>query len=41
MPGKTKKEKYKNIMNKKIHFALDQLCKGFPDEFIQYIQYCR
>ena len=41
MPGANKKEKYTNIMNRKISFALDQLCKGFPDEFIQYIQYCR
>ena len=34
MPGNNKKEKYANIMNRKISFALDQLCKGFPDEFI-------
>ncbi len=28
-------------MEKKKNTPLDQLCKGFPDEMAQYIQYCR
>lgn len=28
-------------MNKKIDTPLDNLCKGFPEEMAQYINYCR
>ena len=27
--------------NKKIEFDLKELCKGFPNELINYIEYCR
>jgi len=39
--AKTKKEKYQKIMDKKISTRLEDLCKGFPDEFISVIQYAR
>ena len=35
------KEKYEKIKQKKIMTNLDELCKGFPDEFVAYMQYCR
>lgn len=41
LPAKTKKEKYRKIMEKKRVTPLNKLCKGFPDEMVQYIQYCR
>lgn len=41
LPAKTKKEKYRKIMEKKKSTPLEQLCKGFPEELAQYILYCR
>ena len=49
LPGKTKIEKYNNIMNKKTSTTVEELCKGFPgmfieetiDEFQTLIQYAR
>jgi hypothetical protein len=41
LPAKTKKAKYRKIMEKKQETKLDVLCKGFPECFPQYIQYCR
>lgn len=34
--GKTKKEKYMNIMEKKIETTPDILCKGYPGKIINY-----
>ena len=34
-------EKYKRIMEKKISTSVDELCKGFPEEFLIYINYCK
>jgi len=35
------KEKYEKIKQKKIMTNLEDLCKGFPEEFVAYMQYCR
>ncbi|RYY36662.1 hypothetical protein EON62_01600 [archaeon] len=37
----TKKQKYQKIMEKKMATPIDMLCKGFPDEFRIYFEYCR
>jgi hypothetical protein len=37
----TKKQKYQKIMEKKMATPIDLLCKGFPDEFRIYFEYCR
>jgi serine/threonine protein kinase len=37
----TKKQKYQRISEKKMSVTIDDLCKGFPDEFKMYISYCR
>ncbi len=36
-----KKEKYEKIMEKKMSTSLETLCKGFPAEFVNYLNYCR
>ena len=41
MPAKTKKEKYEMIRDKKRDTPIEELCKGFPDEFVKYFNYCR
>lgn len=41
LPAKTKKEKYEKIKEKKQNTAIEDLCKGFPDEFCKYMNYCR
>ena len=41
LPGKTKEEKYKNIKKKKLETTLDDLCRGCPLEFKEYMEYCR
>jgi hypothetical protein len=41
LPGKNKDEKYKNIKKKKLETSLDVLCKGYPCEFKEYMDYCR
>ena len=41
LPGKNKDEKYKNIKKKKLETSLDDLCKGYPIEFKEYMEYCR
>jgi len=38
---KTKAEKYEKIKNKKIEATVEVLCKGFPEEFKEYLNYCR
>jgi len=35
------KEKYEKIKEKKISTTTEELCKGLPDEFVQYCNYCR
>lgn len=40
-PGKNKDEKYKNIKKKKLETSIDELCKGIPHEFKEYMQYCQ
>lgn len=39
--GKDKKEKYNNIKEKKINVSVDELCKGLPMEFCEYLIYCK
>ena len=39
--AKTKKEKYKIIMDKKTEYKPDMLCRGLPDEFRLYFEYIR
>ena len=41
LPGKNKDEKYKNIKKKKLETTLDDLCRGCPIEFKEYMEYCR
>jgi len=36
-----KKEKYEKIMEKKMSTPPELLCKGFPAEFVTYLNYCR
>jgi len=37
----TKKQKYERISEKKIQTPIEQLCKGYPIEIVQYLNYCR
>lgn len=41
MPGKTKKEKYDKIKEKKVTTSLQDLMRGCPPELRQYMDYCR
>jgi serine/threonine protein kinase len=41
LKAKTKKEKYDKITEKKISTSIDALCRGYPDEFLTYLNYCR
>jgi uncharacterized protein YukJ len=41
LPAKTKKEKYDKIKEKKQNTTIEELCKGFPEEFTKYLNYCR
>ncbi len=41
LPAKTKKEKYEKIKEKKQNTSIEDLCKGFPEEFVKYMNYCR
>lgn len=36
-----KKQKYERICEKKQETTIEQLCKGYPQEFAQYMTYCR
>ena len=36
-----KKDKYEKIMEKKMSVSLETLCKGYPAEFVNYLNYCR
>lgn len=37
----TKKQKYDRIMEKKMTTPTEFLCRGFPNEFAIYLNYCR
>ncbi|KAL5016865.1 hypothetical protein ScPMuIL_006454 [Solemya velum] len=37
----TKKQKYEKISEKKVSTPVEVLCKGFPAEFVMYLNYCR
>lgn len=37
----TKKQKYDRIMEKKMTTPTEVLCRGFPNEFAIYLNYCR
>eukprot|EP00357_Protocruzia_adherens_P017306 CAMPEP_0114993496 /NCGR_PEP_ID=MMETSP0216-20121206/12563_1 /TAXON_ID=223996 /ORGANISM="Protocruzia adherens, Strain Boccale" /LENGTH=421 /DNA_ID=CAMNT_0002357147 /DNA_START=279 /DNA_END=1544 /DNA_ORIENTATION=- len=37
----TKQEKYSKIMEKKMTTQVEVLCRGFPSEFVSYLNYCR
>ena len=39
--GLTKKEKYQNILEKKVDTSVEDLCKQFPHEFTIYLHYCK
>mmetsp|Transcript_28790 Transcript_28790/g.40455 ORF Transcript_28790/g.40455 Transcript_28790/m.40455 type:complete len:390 (+) Transcript_28790:27-1196(+) len=41
LPARTKKEKYDKISEKKMSTPVEVLCKGFPSEFVTYLNYCR
>jgi hypothetical protein len=41
LPGKTKNEKYNQIKKKKMETTLEELCKGYPSEFKEFMEYCR
>jgi len=41
MKATNKKDKYEQIMEKKIATPIDFLCKGFPTEFVTFLTYCR
>lgn len=36
-----KRSKYQKIMERKMSTPIDLLCKGYPDEFRVYFEYCR
>jgi len=39
--GKTRKEKHDKIMEMKICYTPERLCDGFPEQFVEYFNYCR
>jgi hypothetical protein len=41
LPGRSKTEKYNNIKKKKLETTLEELCKGHPPEFKEFMEYCR
>jgi len=38
MTAKTKDEKYEKIKDKKVSVTAEQLCKGYPQEFMKYFE---
>ena len=38
--AKTKKEKYERIRDAKVTTSIEALCKGYPEEFALYLNYC-
>ena len=41
IPVKNKEERYRKIKQKKIDITAEELCKGFPLQFVQYLNYTR
>ena len=41
MKVKSKEDRYKKILDKKKETTSEQLCKNFPDEFREYLEYSR
>jgi casein kinase 1 len=41
LKARTDEEKYRKIGEKKKTFPLNELCKGHPQEFATYLEYCR
>lgn len=41
LKANTKRQKYERISERKISTTLEELCRGFPAEFIAYLVYCR
>ena len=41
LKANTKKEKYDKIMEKKMSTTTEQLCRGLPFEFVNYLNYCK
>jgi hypothetical protein len=41
LKANNKKDKYERIMEKKLSTPIEVLCKGFPEEFVKYLTYCR
>lgn len=41
LKGNNKKDKYERIMEKKMQTPVEQLCKGFPLQFTQYMNYVK
>eukprot|EP00826_Nyctotherus_ovalis_P020018 TRINITY_DN1624_c0_g3_i6.p1 TRINITY_DN1624_c0_g3~~TRINITY_DN1624_c0_g3_i6.p1 ORF type:complete len:163 (+),score=50.84 TRINITY_DN1624_c0_g3_i6:835-1323(+) len=41
LKAKTKKEKYDRIRDIKVSTTTEALCKGFPEEFAVYLNYCK
>ena len=41
LAANTKKEKYERIMERKLNIPVDELCRGFPNEFAQFINYAK
>jgi len=41
LPGRSQNEKYNNIKKKKLEVTVDELCKGHPEEFREFMNYCR
>ena len=41
MPGRSKAEKYANIKKKKKEIKIEDLCKDCPEEFKEFMHYCR
>jgi len=41
LPGNTKNEKYRNIMEKKMQTTPEVLCLGLPNEFVTFLNYTR
>ena len=41
LPARSKKEKYTKILQVKTDTSVDVLCRGHPNEFMIYLNYCR
>ena len=41
LPGRSKQEKYANIKKKKKEVTVEELCKDQPEEFREFMHYCR